>query len=107
MDLNVYVHFPRDPGVRQILQLLQQERSQLEGITVSLDTLITAVSDNTTASDSVVVLIQGIVDQLNTAIANGADPAAVQALVDQLTTNTAELAKAVTDNTPAAPPAGP
>lgn len=104
MDLNLYVHLPRDPEVHQILQLLQENRARLKGITMSLDTLITAVSENTTASDSVVVLIQGIVAQLNAAIANGADPAAVQALVDQLSTNTAELAKAVTDNTPTPPP---
>lgn len=98
------VDLSRDPQIHKIMQLLRQINSQLKGITVSLDSLTAAVAANTSASDSVIVLIQGIVTQLTAAIASGADPVALQALVDQLTTNTAELAKAVTDNTPVPPP---
>ena len=101
MDLHVHVDINGDPRTQEILQLLQQIKHKMEGITVSLDALTTAVTENTNASDSVIVLINGLVTQLQAALA-GNNPAAVQALVDQIQGNTAELAKAVTDNTPPA-----
>ena len=61
-----------------------------------------AVQRNTDVGDSVVTLIEGIVQQLKDAEGN---PAAIAELITKLDADTAKLSKAVTDNTPEAPPA--
>jgi hypothetical protein len=67
-----------------------------------LSTLQTEVSANSDAVQSAVTLISGLAQQLKDALAAN-DPAAIQALADQLDANTQSLAAAVTANTPAAP----
>ena len=59
------------------------------------------VEKNTAIEESAVTLITGIAKQLADALANS-DPAAVQALSDELTKSAADLGAAVTANTPAA-----
>jgi hypothetical protein len=60
------------------------------------------VTAEKTVIDSAVALLAGLSQQLKDAIAAN-DPAALQAIVDGLDANKAELAAAVTANTPAAP----
>lgn len=89
----------------------------LDPITAELTTLQATVTAETSVSQSAITLLNGLggqitalAAQLAQAIANQADPAAVQALVTQLhglgTTvqnDSTALAAAVTANTPAAP----
>lgn len=58
--------------------------------------------------ESAVTLLKGLHDQLTTAIASS-DPAAIQAVADDLKNQTTTLASAVQENTPAvaAPPPAP
>lgn len=73
----------------------------LENIMAALDDLKAAVAKNTDVTESAIVLLQGLKAKLDEAIASD-DPAALQALSDQLGTETQKLADAVTANTPAA-----
>lgn len=85
-------------------------------IQAEADDVLTRVTANTNALDAVKTLIQSQSDQINTlnqelkdAIANGADPAALQAISDKLTavtqaTDAQAAAEATLANT--APPAG-
>jgi hypothetical protein len=73
--------------------------------------LTKAVQDETTVEQSAIALINGIpkmiADAIAAAQAQGATPAqlaAFDALAASIETNSQSLAKAVTDNTPAAPP---
>jgi hypothetical protein len=76
----------------------------IQGVIMSaLDTLKSQVAANTTVIGSAVTLIQGLKAKLDEAIASG-DPAALQALSDELATQDAALAQAVADNTPASTP---
>lgn len=63
--------------------------------------LTAAVQRNTDVDDSVLTMISGISQQLKDAQAQN-DPAAIQAVIDQLDANTKKMADAVTANTPAA-----
>ncbi len=67
----------------------------------ALTTLQTEVAENKEVMSSAVVLLKGLKDKLDEAIASG-DPAALKALSDELDANTNALAAAVTANTPAA-----
>lgn len=83
---------------RMLRYLIREERY----IMAAIDDLKTEVARNTDVEASAITLLTGLHDQLAAAIAAG-DPAAVQAVVDQLKTNTDSLAAAVAANTPAAP----
>lgn len=61
-----------------------------------------AVAAETTVEQSVITLLGTLSTDLQAAIAAD-DPAALQAVVDTITQNSAALAAAVTANTPAAP----
>lgn len=67
-----------------------------------LDAITAAVTQAETVQASVIALLEGLSKQLTDAIASG-DPAAVQALADQITADTAALSAAVTANTPVPP----
>lgn len=77
---------------------------KLDYIMALLDALNTAVANETTVDQSVITLLNGLSQQLKDAIA-AADPAAIQAVVDQIDTNTAALSAAVAANTPVTAPA--
>lgn len=68
----------------------------------NLDSLTAAVKANTDVEQSAIALIADIAQRLADA---KTDPAAVQALADQLNANAAALSAAVVANTPAAPAA--
>lgn len=67
-----------------------------------LEDLKAAVARDTEVDQSAITLLNGLKAALDAAIASG-DPAALQALSDQLGSNADSLAAAVTANTPAAP----
>lgn len=67
----------------------------------AIDDLTAAVARDTDVDASAITLLNGLKAQLDAAIAAG-DPAALQALSDQLGTNASALADAVSANTPAA-----
>lgn len=64
----------------------------------ALDTLITEVSENSTAIDSAITLLQGLKAALDAA---GTDPVRLAELSAQLDAKTNALAAAVVANTPA------
>lgn len=66
-----------------------------------LDALKAAVQRNTDAEESAIVLLKGLKDKLDAAIAAG-DPTALQALSDAIGAEADKLGAAVTANTPAA-----
>lgn len=70
----------------------------------ALDDLKANVQKNTDATASAVTLLGNLKTALDAAIASG-DMSQVQALSDQIGTNDAALAAAVTANTPAVVPA--
>jgi hypothetical protein len=63
-----------------------------------------SVQAETTVEQSAITLMTSLSQQLKDALATQ-DPAAIQAIIDQLDNNNAALAAAVVANTPAAPPA--
>ena len=81
-----------------ILHALKEGFSKMAS---ELDALRAAVQKNTDTEESAIVLLKGLKDKLDAAIAAG-DPAALQALSDSLGTETDKLAAAVVANTPAA-----
>jgi len=70
-----------------------------EKLMATIAQLQEAVTRNTTVEDSLLTLLQGIVQQLKDAIASG-DPAALDAVVAQIDASTQKLTDAVVANTP-------
>lgn len=110
----LHLHIHGNPD--EVLQRLDQTAAVLESlqkqigddmsqITDALDALNTKVAALETVQGSATALLKGLKDALDAALANN-DPAAalasIQALSDKLGTDTDTLAKAVSDNTPAA-----
>lgn len=81
-----------------ISKLLTQEQRQMS----ALDDLSAAVQQTQNLEQSAVTLIQGLAKQITDAVASN-DSAALTALASQLNSSAAELAAAVTANTPASP----
>lgn len=79
--------------------LLTTERQHMS----ALDDLTTQVTANTNLEQSAITLIQGIAQQLQTAIANN-DSAALNTLAQQLNTSAAALGAAISANTAAPAP---
>ena len=61
-----------------------------------------AVEAERTVEQGVITLLGEIKTKLDEAIANGADPAELQSIVDELASNTQALSDAVAANTPSA-----
>mgnify|MGYP001609986821 CR=1 FL=1 len=97
MRIDVYHHnlIPNDLPwwAREILD-------RLETIMATMADLTAAVARETDAEDSVLKLLEGISQQLKDAKASG-DPAALDAAIAAIDTNTAKLGAAVVANTPA------
>ena len=96
MDLHVYLH--QDDEVIYLLNKILKKENQ---IMATIQELTSAVDRNTAVDDSVITLLEGIVQQLKDAQASN-DPAAIDALITKLDANTKKMADAVTANTPAA-----
>lgn len=79
------------------IKLLAKEERMAQA---DIDALKAAVERNTSVTDSAVVLIQGLAQQIKDA---ADDPAQLQALAAQIDKEAGELAAAVTAGTPATP----
>lgn len=73
---------------------------------MTISELRAKVAEQTSVINSAVELLRGLKAKLDEAIATG-DPAALQALSDEIGANTTTLSTAVVENTPAPPPAPP
>ena len=93
MRFDVYHHFPAGDVFHKLF-------SQGEKIMGELQALKEKVAANTTVIGSAITLLQGLKAKLDEAIAAG-DPAALQALSDELGNTDQALADAVVANTPA------
>lgn len=85
-----------------ITTLLQQERKAVMATQQTLTDLQAAITENASAIDSATQLMQGLAEQIKTAVASG-DDAAVETLAQQLHTQAGQLAAAVVANTPTSP----
>jgi hypothetical protein len=85
----------------QILHLLKTSIGQEQTMAKGLDDLRNAAAAQTSVVAGVSTLLQGLAQQLKDAVA-GDDDSAVEDLANQIASNTASLAQAVTANTPAA-----
>ncbi len=83
---------------QMLVSITQQEQQEL----MTLAELKAQVEKNTALEESAVQTINGIAAQLAAA---KDDPAAIQALADELTASAGDLTAAITANTPAAPAA--
>lgn len=84
--------------IEKSLETLHRKADKMAG---ELDALKAAVQRNTDVEESAIVLLKGLKDKLDAAIASG-NPADLQALSDALGAESTKLADAVTQNTPAA-----
>jgi hypothetical protein len=87
--------------VGHVSQSVNSLHEKVEIIMTSLANLQAAVAAETTVEQSVVTLLTTLSADLQAAIAAG-DPAAIQAVADQITKNTTVLSNAVVANTPVA-----
>lgn len=118
MDVHIYFHNDDDVCatrrmVEQILAQVGEIMANTKDVQAKVDELTQKVADETTVEESIIELVTGLKaqvgdlrTQLADAIANGADPAALQAVVDGLSslettvdTNKQKIADAVTANT--------
>ena len=86
---------------REALSELREINRRLVIMSVELDDLAAAVTEETTVVTSIETLITSLAAQIT---ASAGDPAKITALAAELRANTARLAAAVTANTPPAPP---
>lgn len=100
VDVHVYHH--NDDTKRVLNKLIKR----IERIMTKLDDLNAAVERNTAVDDSVLTLLDGIVQQLKDA-QSSSDPMAIDNLIAKLDANTQKMTDAVTKNTPQEVPSEP
>lgn len=93
VDVHVYHH--SDDTKRVLNKLIKR----IERIMTKFDDLTAAVERNTAIDDSLLALLEGIVQQLKDA-QSSSDPAAIDNLIAKLDANTQKMQEAVTKNTP-------
>lgn len=98
MRIDVYVHSAEDGALEDINRKLDILLGIEGEIVADLSALTAEVQSNTDLDASIIAVVDRIAAELEAA---KTDPAAVQALVDQLRTNNASISAAVTANTPA------
>ncbi len=91
---------PPDPRIDAILAALQSIQAKETIMSAEMDALVAQVHANSDLLDAATVMINGIADRIAAA---GVDPAALQALTDELRAKDATLADAVAANTPVVP----
>jgi hypothetical protein len=100
MRIDIYHHFDAeitmDKKLDKILVMLGIVQGKEDELMADLTALTAQVAQNTTVEQSAVTLIQGLAAQIAAA---GTDPAALQALQDQLKVSADALAAAVAANT--------
>lgn len=85
---------------KEILKILTQLTTEETNIMATLADVQAKVAAVGTVEDSAVALLTALVAKIQELIDSGADPAAFQKLVDDLTLHTDPLAAAVAANTP-------
>ncbi len=98
MDIHHHFHFDS-----LTIDLLKEILHKENKIMATIQDVQAAVAAESTVDDSIIALLNGIVQQLKDAQASG-DPAALDAVVQGIQANTAKLQAAVTANTPAPAP---
>lgn len=86
---------------------LNEIQKEITIMALDISALTNAVTNETTVEQSAITLLGSLSSEIQTLInqsGNTVDPAALQALVNQMNTSQAALAAAVSANTPAAPP---
>jgi ABC-type transporter Mla subunit MlaD len=99
IPVEIHIHIHKGPD-EEAMTLLRQLTTQGAATMASLDELTAAVAAQTTVVDSAVTLLGQLAQMVRDA---GTDPAALAALADQIEAQSAELADAVTANTPETP----
>lgn len=98
----------RDPSVNwvnyDILYLLHEINIKVNILMATINDISAAVAAESTVDDSIITLLNGIVQQLKDAQASN-NPAALDAVVASIQANTKKLSDAVTANTPTPTPA--
>lgn len=111
VEVHLYTHNEPDPQLAELKAMLQalaaqqtagfSQLAQKESdIMADLTALTAEVARNTEVDQSAITLLNGLAAQIETL---KTDPAALQALADQLKGSSDQLAAAVVANTPAAP----
>lgn len=85
-----------------ILALLRESKQREVLMSLEMDGLAVAVTENTALDDSIIALLNGLAAQIADA---AGDKAKALALSAELTAKSALLSAAITANTPVAPPA--
>lgn len=103
MRIDIYLHIDgaADPRIDTILEQLTFLRKGEQTIMADLNTLQADVTAEKTVEQSAITLLTGLKAQLDAA---GTDPAKLADLSNQIESNTAALAAAITANTPAPSP---
>ena len=102
LRIDLYIHqdtLTTDAKLDKILAALTVLQQQETTIMADLTALTTQVAQNTSVEESAVTLIQGLAAQI---VAAGTDPAKLADLTAQLNKSAADLASAITANTPTA-----
>jgi len=102
IDININQGTTHQSSITHLLtDILRSIHNLKEQIMATLADLQAAVASESTVVTSAITLLQGLKAQLDAAIATN-NPAALQALSDNIAAQTTALAAAVTANTPAA-----
>ena len=86
-----------------LTQAVYQMNRRIKHMAILIDDLLVKVTNLKTVQDSAIALLQGLSAQLNAAIAALPDQQKLQTLADALDTDAADMAAAVTANTPVVP----
>lgn len=114
MHLHIHHHYdaPADPRLDQILAAVRLNGLVLATINTKVSTIMATLADIQTAETAESAAIDGVVAdiaslnaELTNAQALGADPATMQAIVDQIHANTAKLTAALPPAAAPNPPA--
>jgi hypothetical protein len=97
--LDVFHHVVLADSGNPLIKLILEK---VNTMATTVTDLVTKVAALKTVEDSVVTLLGDLKTRLDAAIAGGSDPAALQALSDDIGAQTQRLADAVVQNTPAA-----
>lgn len=100
MIRRIFNLFRYSAGERRLMKMFESLATNQEKIMALIDDLAADVAAQTTVEKSAVTLLNNLSAQLAAA---GTDPVKLQAIKDQLDSNTADLAAAITSNTPADP----
>ncbi len=99
--MNIHIHWHRNDD-DELTKLIKE----IHQMALDLTALTQAVNDEKTVEQSAITLLNGLTKSIADLVAasgNTVDPAALQAIVDQVNADKQALADAVAANTPAAP----